>query len=51
MPKMFDGMTKFEQISGLKYLNKMLVYGGNETQIRSAGKVIPWKEFGVMSDL
>lgn len=46
MPKMFEGMQKFEQLSGWTDAKKVLVYGGNETQNRTAGKVVPWKEFG-----
>jgi uncharacterized protein len=48
MPKMFDAMEKFEQISGLKDATKTLVYGGDEMQNRTAGKVVPWKEFGAV---
>lgn len=47
MPDMFKGMEKFQQLSGWKDLNKALVYGGNDRQNRTAGKVVPWKEFEV----
>lgn len=43
MPDMFKGLTYFEQISGLDILSKTLVYGGDKAQIRTAGRVLPWK--------
>jgi uncharacterized protein len=47
MPKMFKGMEKFVKLSGWNDVNKTLVYAGNDKQNRAAGKVIPWKAFGV----
>lgn len=46
MPEMFNTLAYWEKISKRKNLLKTLVYGGNERQIRSAGEVLPWKEFG-----
>lgn len=45
--QMFDGLSKFEEISQIKNLNKSLVYGGNTSQKRSAGNLVSWMEFGV----
>lgn len=47
MPNMFKGLTHFEAISGWKNLRKDLVYSGDATQNRTAGKVVPWKDFGI----
>lgn len=47
MPKMFKGLQKFEELSGWNDLNKTLVYGGTDPQNRTAGKVVPWKAFGL----
>jgi predicted AAA+ superfamily ATPase len=44
--EMFDGLNKFEEISQIQNLKKHLVYGGNESQIRSSGKLLSWKDFG-----
>lgn len=44
--QMFDGLTKFEEISQIKNLNKSIVYGGDTTQKRSAGNLVSWREFG-----
>jgi len=44
---MFKGMEKFEKLSGWNDVSKTLVYAGSDTQNRVAGKVIPWKTFGV----
>ena len=46
MSDMFDGLNWWENLSGKKDLQKTLVYGGNESQTRSLGEVIPWKDFG-----
>ena len=46
MPDMFDNLAWWEKISGEQNLLKKLVYGGIERQSRSAGEVVPWKEFG-----
>ena len=46
MPYMFGGLNWFENTTGLTNLEKILVYGGNEGQLRSYGKVVPWREFG-----
>lgn len=46
MSDMFNGLTWWENLSGRKDLVKTLVYGGNENQNRSLGKVLSWKEFG-----
>ncbi|MCO5260080.1 MAG: ATP-binding protein [Crocinitomicaceae bacterium] len=46
MPEMFNGLAYFENLSNWKNIKKTLVYGGNATQNRTAGKVMPWKEFG-----
>lgn len=46
MSDMFNGLNWWENLSGLKNLTKTLVYGGNESQTRSSGDVLPWKEFG-----
>lgn len=46
MPEMFKGLDYFSQLSGWGNLKKTLVYGGNDTQNRTAGTVTPWKEFG-----
>lgn len=47
MPDLFKGLNYFEQLSGWKNLKKCLVYGGNTSQNRTAGKVVPWKKFGI----
>jgi hypothetical protein len=44
--EMFDGLNKFEEISQIPNLKKFLVYGGKESQIRSSGKLLSWKDFG-----
>lgn len=46
MPDMFKALNWFEETTGLPNLEKLLVYGGNQSQQRSFGKVIPWLEFG-----
>jgi predicted AAA+ superfamily ATPase len=45
--QMFDGLSKFEEISQIKNLNKSLVYGGDTSQKRSAGDLVSWREFGL----
>jgi predicted AAA+ superfamily ATPase len=47
IPKMFKSLHYYSELSKQKNLNKTLVYGGIETQNRTAGKVIPWKDFEV----
>ncbi len=47
MPDMFKGLTHFEAISGWKNLRKNLVFNGDQSQNRTAGKVVPWKDFGI----
>jgi predicted AAA+ superfamily ATPase len=44
--EMFDGLNKFEEISQIQNLKKYLVYGGNESQQRTAGRLLSWKDFG-----
>jgi len=44
--QMFDGLSKFEEISQIKNLNKSLVYGGDTSQKRSAGNLVAWRDFG-----
>jgi hypothetical protein len=45
MPDMFKGLAWFEALARGRMLTKALVYGGSESQTRTAGRVIPWKEF------
>lgn len=47
IPEMFKGLNYFKQVSGWNNLSETLVYGGDKIQHRTAGKVLPWKEFGV----
>lgn len=42
---MFDGLNKFEQVSKIEGLQKILVYGGNENQSRTAGNLASWRDF------
>jgi len=46
MPEIFKILEWFETLSGLHNLDKTLVYGGNQVQNRSAGKVLPWISIG-----
>jgi predicted AAA+ superfamily ATPase len=46
MPDMFETLAWWEKISEQQNLVKMLVYGGNENQSRSAGAVVSWRDFG-----
>ncbi len=46
MPDMFKGLNYFSSHEQDVKLKKKLVYGGNETQIRSAAEVVPWYAFG-----
>lgn len=48
MSDMFKQLTRFENISAIENLNKVLVYGGNEKQRRTAATVTPWKDFGLL---
>lgn len=43
MPDMFKGIAYFEKLSD-RQLDKTLVYGGNDNQERSYGKVLSWKD-------
>ncbi|MEL7588172.1 MAG: DUF4143 domain-containing protein [Prolixibacteraceae bacterium] len=45
MPDLFKGLTYYENLNN-KQMNKTLVYGGNESQTRKYGNVLPWKAFG-----
>lgn len=47
MPDMFNALSWFEEITKLQNLEKLLVYGGNQGQQRSYGKIVPWLEFGL----
>lgn len=47
MPEMFKGLCYFEQLSGITNLNKTLVYTGDKAQLRTGGKVLPWKFFPI----
>ncbi len=42
---LFKGLEHFEKIAGNKVITKNLVYGGLDSQNRSAGKVLSWKDF------
>lgn len=42
--KMFDGLNYFENISTWKIQDKVLVYGGDQPQVRTDYKVVPWSE-------
>ena len=44
MADMFKGLDFFEKISGKTNLIKIVVYAGNENQVRSYGLVRSWKE-------
>lgn len=46
MPEMFKTLEWFETNSALQNLDKTLVYGGNQAQNRTAGKVMPWNKIG-----
>ncbi len=46
MPNLFKGLNFYEKISGKTNLNKYLVYGGDESQKRTAAAIVPWKNFG-----
>lgn len=50
LPNMFKGLTHFENISDWKGLDKQLVYAGSIEQNRSLGKVVSWKNFGLIND-
>lgn len=47
MPEMFKGLNYFEKLSGITNLNKTLVYTGDKAQLRTSGKVLPWKAFPI----
>jgi uncharacterized protein len=42
MPEMFKNLEWFETNTGLPNLSKVLMYGGNQSQSRNKGEVIPW---------
>lgn len=46
MPNLFKGLNFYEKISGKTNLKKYLVYGGDESQKRTAAAIVPWKNFG-----
>ncbi len=46
MPNLFKGLNFYEKISEKTNLNKYLVYGGHESQTRTAATVVSWKKFG-----
>ncbi|MDR0574674.1 MAG: ATP-binding protein [Tannerella sp.] len=46
MPDLFKGLNLYQKISQKEHLQKSLVYTGKEYQNRTAGKVVPWNEFG-----
>lgn len=43
-PALFDGLKWFSSHTGLEAGNCTLVYGGDQTQIRTAGRVVPWRK-------
>jgi len=45
-PDFFDGLKYFQALSGALPENCFLVYGGDEKQTRSVGKVVGWEELG-----
>ncbi|MBN2806779.1 MAG: ATP-binding protein [Prolixibacteraceae bacterium] len=51
MPEMFKALEWFETNTGLKNLDKVLVYGGHQAQKRSAGAVVPWNNIGELVSL
>lgn len=40
----FQNLKKYEQYSGRSHGQSFLIYGGNEEQKRSHGRVVPWKK-------
>lgn len=46
MPNLFKGLNHYEQISEKTNLNKYLVYGGKESQKRTAATIVSWRSFG-----
>ena len=46
MPNLFKGLNHYEKISEKTNLNKYLVYGGKESQKRTAATIVSWKNFG-----
>ena len=46
MPNLFKGLNHYEGISEKTNLNKYLVYGGKESQKRTAATVVSWRKFG-----
>ena len=46
MPNLFKGLNHYERISEKTNLNKYLVYGGKESQKRSAATIVSWRNFG-----
>lgn len=46
MPNQFKGLSYFESIHPYENNNKNVVYAGTDTQERTLGRIIPWKNFG-----
>lgn len=46
MPNLFKGLNHYEKISEKTNLNKYLVYGGKESQKRTAATIVSWRNFG-----
>ena len=42
--KMFEGMNYFQEISSKRVKEKILIYGGKETQKRTEYRILPWSE-------
>lgn len=43
-PSLFDGLKWFSTNTGIPATDCALVYGGNSSQERDAGRIIPWKQ-------
>ncbi len=46
MPNLLKGLNHYEKISEKTNLNKYLVYGGKESQKRTAATIVSWRNFG-----
>lgn len=46
LSRMFEGLDYFENISTRPVKEKILIYGGNQTQKRSRYIVLPWSQIG-----
>ncbi len=42
----FDNLQYYQKLSGIETKNSFVVYGGDQKQSRSFGKVIPWNQLG-----